>query len=105
MDASVLIHLALGAAGGFILGLAYFGSLWLGVGWLTGAAASSPQKDSLVVAAAPAMRLLLLNLLRFAGLGLGLYAIAQFGAAALIAGGAASLLARRVLVAKLGSEA
>lgn len=90
MDASILIRLALGAVGGFVVGLGYFGSLWLSVGWLLGGGAA---------------RVMVLNLARFAGLALGLFAIAHLGAAALVAAGVATLLARRVLVAKFGGEA
>ncbi len=90
MDASALTSLALAAAGGFGLGLVFFGSLWLEVGWIVGG------KAALVPLA---------GLARFAALALGLYALALHGAAALLAGAVACLAARPLVVRLMGKAA
>ena len=81
--------LALGAIGGGLIGLAYFGSLWLGV---------------MAFAAGRPVGALALQLARFAGLACALAALAVHGAGALLSGAMAMLVMRQALLRRLGRE-
>jgi len=80
----------LGLAVGLLLGLAHFGSLWWNVGLL---------------ASGGALRALGLQLLRFTLLAGVLFGLAKLGAAALLGGGLGLLIARGLLLRRLGRAA
>jgi F1F0 ATPase subunit 2 len=76
-----------GIAAGILLGLIHFGSLWWNVRLL---------------ASGGALRALAIQVLRFALLTAALLGLAKLGAAALLAGGLGLLLARGLLLRRLG---
>ncbi len=79
--------LTIGLLGGAVIGLAHFGSLWVGVN---------------VFLAGQPVRAMALQFARFAVLAGGLFALAWHGALALVAGALGVLAARALFLRRLG---